>query len=246
MSIRTRSIAALAGLATVACATSASAVIITDTSVATEAGLIASNGLVPLDLSGLIVGLSTTNSYTQNFASPIVGAYTGTLTVEVYGNVGLPGLALNQVLMIYTMTGNGPSAIDEFQLGVDTSTNLDFNDLLAATHGSIADVTTAGQLSPVVELLNNAGFNNTYTFDYLAGGDSLGAVGVSETLSWYVLSAADVAIDFVDVSITDFGALTIQSLSLVDVPGLPDLNVPTPGALALLTIAGVAGVRRRR
>ena len=119
MSIRTRSIAVLAGLATVACASSASAVIIGDTNVGTRAGLLASNGLVPLDLSGTIAGLTTSNSYTQNFVSP-TSAYTGSLQVEVFGNVGAPGLALNQVMMIYTMTGDGPSGIDLFQMGVDT------------------------------------------------------------------------------------------------------------------------------
>ena len=246
MIIRTRSISALAGLATLAYATSASAVIITDNSVPTRAGLLASNGLVPLDLSGLIGGLTTNNSYTQNFSSPVPGAYTGSMSVEVFGNVSVPGVALNQVLMIYTMTGDGPSALDEFQLGVDSSTNLDYNDLLSAVHGTILDDTTAGQTSPQVELLDNAGTNNTYTFDYLTAGDTLGGPGGSETLSWYVLSGADVAIDFIDVTISDFGSVTIQSLSLVDVPGLPDLNVPTPGAALLLSLAGVAGVRRRR
>lgn len=246
MSIRTRSIALLAGLATVACASSASAVILTDNSAGTRAGLLASNGLVPLDLSGVVAGLSSSNSYTTNFASPTPGAYTGTLTAEVFGNVGLPGLALNQVMIIYTMTGNGPSGIELFQMGVDTSTNIDYNDLLAATHGSITDQTTIGQVSPQVELLNNAGTNNTLSFDYQNGGDVLGGVGNTETLQWYVLSSADVAIDFVDVTISDFGTTTVQSLSLVDVPGLPDLNTPTPGALALLSVAGVAGLRRRR
>ncbi len=245
MSIRTRSIAVLAGLATVACASSASAVIIGDTNVGTRAGLLASNGLVPLDLSGTIAGLTTSNSYTQNFVSP-TSAYTGSLQVEVFGNVGAPGLALNQVMMIYTMTGDGPSGIDLFQMGVDTSTNIDYSDLLAATHGSISDVSTGGQASPEVELLNNAGTNNTLSFDYQAAGDALGAPGTTETLSWYVLSNADVAIDFIDVTVSNFGTVNIQSLSLVDVPGLPDLNTPTPGAVALLSIAGVAGARRRR
>jgi len=246
MDIRTRSIAAIAGLATIACATSASAVIITDNSVGTRAGLLATNSLVPLDLSGVIAGLSTSNSYTQPFASDIPGAYTGELTVEVFGNTGLPGLALNQVLMIYTMTGNGPDGIDLFEFGVDSSTNIDFNDMLNATHGTIDDQTSVGQLSPTAELFNNAGTNNVFSLDYQAGGDSLGAVGVTDIHSWYVLSNANVAIDFVDVNIRNFGLATAQSLSFVDVPGLPDLNTPTPGALALFGLAGVAGFRRRR
>lgn len=245
MSIRTSSIAAIAGFAAVVCASSASAVIIGDTTAGTRAGLLASNGLVPLDMTGVLAGLTTSNSFSTNFTAP-TNAYTGTLSVEVFGNVGLPGLALNQVMMIYTMTGNGPSGIELFQMGVDSSTNIDFNDLLAATHGSITDQTTVGQVSPQVELLNNFGTNNTLSFDYQNGGDVLGSVGTTETLQWYVLSTADVAIDFIDVTISDFGTTTVQSLSLVDVPGLPDLNTPTPGAVALLSIAGVAGLRRRR
>ncbi|MCB9847577.1 MAG: hypothetical protein H6814_04105 [Phycisphaeraceae bacterium] len=246
MSIRTKSIAAVAGLAMIACASSASAVILTDNSVGTRAGLLASNSLVPLDLSGVVSGLSTSNSYTQNFTSTVPGAYSGTLTCEVFGNVGLPGLALNQVMMIYTMTGNGPSAIELFQMGVDTSTNIDYNDLLNATHGQIVDQTTGGQLSPEAELLNNFGTNNTLSFNYQNSGDTLGSVGGTETLQWYVLSTADVAIDFIDVTVSNFGTTSVKSLSFVDVPGLPDLNTPTPGAVALLSIAGVAGFRRRR
>jgi len=246
MSIRTRSLAALAGLATVVCASSASAVIIGDTSVATRAGLLASNGLVPLDLSGILTGLTTTNSYSQNFVSDIAGAYSGTLSVEIFGNVGSPGLALNQVMMIYTMTGNGPDGIDTFEFGVDSSTNLDFNDLLSATQGTILDQTSAGQAAPVTELFNNLGTNNVFTFDYQAGGNTLGAPSQTDVHSWYVLGGADVAIDFVDVNIRDFGLAQVQSLSFVDVPGLPDLNTPTPGAVALFGIAGLAGVRRRR
>lgn len=237
----------MAGLAVVISASSASAVIITDNAAPTRAGLLTSNSLVPLDLSGVISGLSATNSYSTNFASAVPGAYTGTLTCEVFGNVGAPGLALNQVMMIYTMTANGPSAVELFQMGVDTSTNIDYNDLLAATHGRIDDQTTVGQGSPQVELLNNSGTNNTLTFDYQTGGDTLGSVGNTETLTWYVLAPnANVAIDFVDCSISDAGTTSALTLSFVDVPGLPDLNTPTPGAVALFSIAGVAGFRRRR
>lgn len=250
MSIRTRSIAAVAGLATIAVASSASAVVITDNSVGTRAGLIASQSFVPLDLTGVVSGsLSTSNSYTQAFQSDVEfggnPTFTGELTVEVFGNVGLPGLALNQVLMIYTMTGNGPDGIDTFEYGVDTSTNIDFNDMLNATHGTISDQTTPGQTAGVAELFNNAGVNNVFSFDYQAAGDALGDGG-TDVHSWYVLSTGDVAIDFVDVNVRDFGLAQVQSLSLVDIPGLPDLNTPTPGAVALFGLAGVAGIRRRR
>jgi len=246
MSIRTRSIAALAGLATIACASSASAVVITDNNVGTRAGLIASNSVVPLDMSGILTGLTTSNSFTQAFASDVPGAFTGELTVEVFGNVGMPGVALNQVMMIYTMTGDGPDGIDLFEFGVDSSNNIDFNDMLNATHGTIDDQTSAGQAAPLAELFNNAGSNNVFTLDYLTAGDSLGAVGQTDVHSWYVLSDADVAIDFVDVNIRNFGNSLAQSLSLVNKPGLPDLNFPTPGAAALFGLGGLAGLRRRR
>ena len=46
--------------------------------------------------------------------------------------------------------------------------------------------------------------------------------------------------------ITDFGAVTIKSLALVNNPNQPDLTVPGPGAAALMGLAGLVGLRRRR
>ncbi|MEC9372548.1 MAG: PEP-CTERM sorting domain-containing protein [Planctomycetota bacterium] len=235
--------AALFGCVSAATAMSASAVVITDTPAATEAGLL--TGLVPLDLSSVVVsGLTTSNSLSVNFTAPL-GAYSGTLTARVYGNQGTPGTGLNDVLVIYEFVGNGPDMIDEFEFGVDSGASLDFSDLLSATQGTIQDL-SVGQGSPLVELTNGVATNTTQNFGFLAAGDGLGGPATTESFAWYIRSGGDVQVNLVDVVARDFGNVTVQSLALVDIPGQPDLNVPAPGALALLGAAGVMGLRRRR
>ena len=239
-----RGVIAVAGLSLVG-ATSAQAVVITDNFVASEA--IAANGLQPLDLSGIVSGLTTNNSYTTNFASSVPGAYTGTLTARVYGNVGAPGVALDTVVIVYSFTGDGPSGIDTFEFGLDSSRNLDYSDLLAATHGTVGDLVTGGQLSPVVNLTDNLATNDTLLFDFNAVGDALGAPATTENFGWYIRTDGNVQVNFVDAVVTDFGAATVQTLSFVDVPGQPDLNVPGPAALGVLGVGvALSGARRRR
>lgn len=232
-------------LAPVLCmASTAAAVPLTDNVAPTQAGLTA--GLVALDLSGIITGLTTNNSLASNFVAP-GNAYSGSLTTTVYGNVGTPGQSLDTVLIVYEFTGNGPSGIDSFTFGVDSGINLDFGDLLAATHGTIGDLTSVGQVSPIVDLIDNSGVpaNDLMVFDFLPNNDSLGGAGGTETFAWYIMAGGDVAINIVDVESRDFGAVTFQSLSLVNNPGQPDLNVPTPGSIALL-MGGVGLQARRR
>ncbi len=218
---------------------------ITNNAVPTAATV--TSGLVALDLTGIIPGLTTSNSLTTNFNAP-GGAYSGSLTASVFGNVGAPGSGLNTVVIVYEFTGNGPSAIDQFEFGVNDGANLDYDDLLAATQGSIGDLTTVAQGSPNVDLFDNSGIpdNNTMVFDFLSGGDTLGGPGSTETFGWYIQTSGAVAINMVDVEVRNFGAVTFQSLSLVNIPGQPDLNVPAPGSAALLLgVFGVAARRRR-
>lgn len=222
---------------------------ITNNPVADRATLL--SGRVPLDISSVSfinAGPGTLNAgagtYSQNFNN---GAfYSGTLSVEVFGNVGTPGASLNEVTMIYTFRGNGPSAIERFVMGINGSSNLDFTDLAAATHGRITADTTVGQGDAVVDLIDNSGSgdNDNFIFNYTS--DNLGGPSLTETYTWYVRATGAVAVNFVDVEVSDFGFAFAKTLSLVDVPGQPDLNVPAPGAAALLGFAGLAASRRRR
>jgi hypothetical protein len=123
---------------------------------------------------------------------------------------------------------------------------MDVADLIASTQGTLTDLTSAGQFSPVVEVFSNAS-NDTYAFDFAASLDALGSVGTTDEFSWYVRTTGDIKINVVDVDVRNFGTASIQSLGLIDDPGQPDLNVPAPGALSLLAAGlGVAGTRRRR
>jgi hypothetical protein len=227
-------------------------------SVATRGSLGIGSSLVPLDISGLgyLNGVINdgTNAYIQNYTG--AGSnFTGTLRAEVFGNVSLPNSAsLNDVMIVYTFVGNvAPVGSETFDFGVDSSTQIDFSRLAAATHGRI-DADTAvevGQLDPVVTLFDNVGSNDTFFFNWnsAGGSSSVNRLGGSqaEVFTWYVRTTGDVKLNFVDVRITDFGSVTIRSLALVDNPGQPDLNVPAPGVATLLVSAfGVMGMRRRR
>ncbi len=221
---------------------------ITNNPVADRATLLA--GRVPLNISGVSfinAGPGTLNSaggvYSENFANGPF--YSGVLSAEIFGNVGTPGAGLNEVTIIYTFRGNGPSGIERFVMGINGSSNLAYSDLAAATHGRIDGDTTVGQGNPVVDLIDNSGSgnNDNFVFNY---GDNLGGPSLTETYTWYVRASGAVAVNFVDVEVTDFGFSFPKTLALVDIPGQPDLNVPAPGAAALMGVAGLVASRRRR
>lgn len=254
-----------AGLVVLTLAGSALAGPITNNAVSSRASLGVGGLFQTLDLSALNYlngSLTSSNSYSQTFTGP-GGNYSGRLTVEVFGNVGTPGPGLSDLLLIYTFTGDGApvtraNGAESFEFGVDTSVEVDFAALTAATHGRINSESSLqfGQLDPAVDLNDFVSGNDTWKFDYNPaggsgrlvelGGNTASAPGATETYTWYVRSTGDVALNFVDVRITDFGAVTIKSLALVNNPNQPDLTVPGPGAAALMGLAGLVGLRRRR
>lgn len=242
MSISIFRCGAAASAAVLAISSHAAGVVITNNAVANQSDV--TGGLVALDLSGLIPGLTTTNSLTSNFST---GGFTGSMTATVFANQGAPGSGLNDLVIVYQFTGNGPTALDKFTFGQDTGLNLDFSDLLSATHGSIGELTTPGQLAPIVELFDNSLIpqNDSLIFDFLAAGDQLGSGG-TETFGWYIRTSGDVAINLVDVEVVDFGGAVFQTLAIVSNPGQPDLSVPGPGSAVLILGAGGLLARRRR
>ena len=242
MSISTSRCGAIASVAAMAISTHAAGVLITNNSVANQSDV--TGGLVALDLSGIIPGLTSVNSLTSNF---MTAGFSGSMTATVFANQGAPGSGLSDVVIVYQFIGNGPTALDKFTFGQDSGLNLDFGDLLSATHGSIGDLTTLGQIAPVVEIFDNSLIpqNDTLVFDFLAAGDQLGGPGLTESFGWYIRTTGSVAINIVDVEVVDFGGAVFQSLALVSNPGQPDLNVPGPGSVTLL-IGGVGMLVRRR
>ena len=237
--------AAFAAPVLVAC-TAASAVPIFNNAVANQTDV--TGGLTALSLTGIITGLTTSNSLVSAFST---GGFSGTLTTSVFANLGAPGSGVNTVAIVYQFAATGmPTPVDQFEFGLDTGADIDFGVLLAATQGSIGDLTTAGQTAPLVDLVDNSALpgNDTQTFDFLAAGDPLGGTFSEQTFGWYILTDGNVALNRVRVEARDSGGAIFDTISLVKGTGQPNLNVPAPGPLALLFGAGglVAARRRRR
>lgn len=238
----------------VACGT-ATATTITNNPVADFSALETQVGstLVPIDLTAQpitsVSGLNAQNNVlVSNFAVMIASTtvYTGTLTSEVLANTGTAGPGVTDVVIKYTFEGNGPQGIDAFTMGVNTGTSLDYTDLSGATQGVITNVTTGGQVAPLVNLV--ASPDVLLDFDFNTAGDTLGAPSTTEDLVWYVHAPTGaVQVNVIDVVVTDSGSADIKALGFTtDFPGQHDLDVPAPGATALLGLAGVVGIRRRR
>jgi hypothetical protein len=244
---------------------SASAAIVTNNQVASRSSLGVGTTLSPLDISALPYlngSLTGINSYSQNFVGP-GGNYSGRLGVEVFGNVSEPGAGLSDLLLVYTFVGDGApfnraNGAETFTFGVDTSVEIDYATLSTATHGKIVSDTAvqSGQLEPEITLNDFVSGNDTFGFDFSPGsttgrvaelgGNTAANPGSTETFTWYVRTTGNVQLNFVDVRITDFGAVTIRSLALVNNPGQPNLSVPAPGFAAVAGLAGLMGLRRRR
>lgn len=258
------SIAGVAVAAGLSVASSASAVVISNTSIADRPTLL--SGFTELNLATYasnsgFAGLSgaSNNTYTDSYAlatafpgNPL--SYSGDLTAEVFGNVSNTGVALTDVVIVYTFSSNGFDGTDNitgsetFTMGINSGFEMDFNYLTDAgtTHGSVISQSAAGQGS-LVEAFDNGAANDTYEFDYLAGGSALGGQDGSEIYTWYVKGSAGTKINVVDVTVTDFGNTTTTTLGFVTNPGQPDLDVPAPGVATLAALGlGAMGVRRRR
>ena len=205
----------------------------------------------PLNLSGSVAGLGgANNTLTFNFNSALNGGsgfVSGTLTSEVFGNVGTPGGALTDVVIRYTLANTGFDGIDSFDFGVNTNNNINADDLLLAptTQGRVLNESSSlADLATPNVFVDSTTTNTLWTFDFEAAASQLEN---GETLVWYVKSNGAVSIDRVDVTIKNAEDAEAVALAFVNPTNeQPDLGVPAPGAIALLGAAGLVGVRRRR
>jgi|GEM_PF-2149877 len=202
----------------------------------------------PIDLSGQPIAQTLTganNTLVSDFTG-VLGSttfYSGRLTSEVFANAGSVGPAVTDVVIKYTfeLFSGSINAVDAFEFGVNTGINLDAAALIGATQGRVADEVFNQGSDPVVTV--NDASNVLYTFDFAAATDVLAA---GDTFSWYVQQTGAVSVNAVEVAVTDAVNSNAFALSFVNDPGQEDLNVPTPGSAALLGLAGMAAIRRRR
>ncbi|RMH25004.1 MAG: hypothetical protein D6693_09395 [Planctomycetota bacterium] len=200
-------------------------------------------GLVGLDLTGIVTGLTTTNSLTANFSTL---GFSGTVTASVFGNQSTPGAGLNSITIVYEFASNSGTPLDSFEFGLNSGNDLNFADYSRATIGTIGSLTTVGQANPNVTLTDGASLaipgNTTLFFDFLGAGDTL----ANETFGWYIQIDGAIVIDKARVEVRDFGSDVFDMLAMVNGTGQPDLGVPAPGALGVFLGAGLLAGRRRR
>ena len=237
---------AVGGMAMVAISGQALALDLTAGAVdSTKAAL--TSGLVSMDLTSHVTNaalLTTPNTYEYSFTDGI-GLTVGSIKTEIFANQSAPGLGVNDVLLVLTMTSNGLTPLQFFEFGINTGVSLDFADIAGAQHGRVVDEITAGQTTPSVDLFDNVGSNDTLKYDYAAQGDPLSGT-TAEQFTWYMRFSGAVTLDFVQVTVEDGIPLTAQALLPVSGTGQDDLNTPTPGVLGAFAGAGLLGLRRRR
>ena len=186
---------------------------------------------VALDLTtgpNTVNGLSGVNNNTlvSNYAGFFSGqpTFTGSITSEVFGNVGAAGAGLNTIVIKYTMEVTGFfSGVEQFGFGVNSGLNLDFDAYANAAQGVVLSDSTVGQADPVASLSTagqTADFDYFLDFPFIIQGDpnndTLGEVGgISETLTWYMVSTGDVAINVVSGVVENFGGAPFQALGFV-------------------------------
>lgn len=240
---------AIAALGVLSVTAVASANVVTNSPIATFDAANLGFNPVAIDLStqpiaaGLLSGPAN-NTVVADFTG-FLGSfplYSGRLTSEVFANTSVVGPGVSDVVIRYTFEvfSGSAQAVDAFEFGVNTGIAIDAATLLAATQGNVADA-TANSGDPFVTV--DAGSSGLYRFDFAAASAALAA---NQTYTWYVQSTGDVAVNAVDVNVTDGVSTAIKALAFVSNPGQEDLNVPTPGAVALFGIAGLAAVSRRR
>lgn len=208
----------------------------------------------PNSVSG--VSGASNNRFVSNFAGEFFGqtSFSGSIVSEVFGNVGTAGASLNTIAIKYTMTVRGEFAgVEQFGFGVNSGLNLDFSAFQNAQQGVILADSTLNQTAPTASLTSANGGDVDYFLDFPFFGeadpnnDTLGeSGGIEETLTWYLVSSGDVAVNVVGGVVENFGGETFQALSFVSGSNQDDLGVPTPGAAALAGVVGLAVSRRRR
>lgn len=211
-------------------------------------------GLVGMDISSHVSG-ATASDLTMGgtvYEAPFADAFGGIIVgggirTEVYANQSIPGLGVNEVLLVITMSGSGATPIEAMEFGVNTGVEIDFGKISAAAHGRLTDATTAGQQIPDVKLFDNIGSNDTLVYDYTAGTAGADTLGTGESFTWYMrFNDPSISLEVVDVTITDGQVVSGKALLPVIGSGQDDLNVPTPGVLGAFAGAGLIGLRRRR
>jgi hypothetical protein len=206
-------------------------------------------GFTPVNMTAdPTVGASFTgNTFTTNITGPDLDV---DYTLEVFGNTGSLGAGLTDVLFIITVENSGISGLEDIAYGVNSSIELDLAGLgnLSTGQGQIDNETT-NEVAPLVSTQpGGLGGPDTWLFDYNGAGNDLGGGGAagSEVATWYVRTSGDIAFNFVNAQFTNFVTIEGEVMLPVLNPNQPDIGVPTPGAAALLGLAGLVATRRRR
>ncbi len=175
---------------------------------------------------------------------------------SVYGEYAYSGTITSRVYVDSIVTFNDAVTF-VWEVQIDGTANTPVEDMTIAAAGAQLDLRIAAIIAGtngyitgstnVVPAIAEARNNDYPTADELFYEWASGSqIGPDDSATLYVTTTGGVDVGQVDVAFQDLGGATATVLAPVDDPDSPDMNIPEPATLTLVSLGFVAMLRRRR